>query len=110
MGAAEGFSSDATIPPQARSAEDGGRRKPPRSSARRRGAAPLELLAVKAKSAEVVTQMQQTIQGFIALASLSQPDNKDLQQLAQSVKVSAEGRVISFNVEIPVERAIQQIP
>jgi hypothetical protein len=106
VGAAEGFSSDATIPPQAQVLKmaDGGR------AVLGESADHLFLnIALKAKSAEVVTQMQQTIQGFIALASLTQPDNKDLQQLARAVRVSAEDRVISFNVEFPVDQAIQKM-
>ena len=52
-------------------------------------------LSLKAKASEVVTQMQQVVQGMIALASLSQTDNQDLQQLAQSAKVFAAGNIVS---------------
>jgi len=63
-------------------------------------------LSLKAKSAEVVTQMQQVIQGMIALASLSQPDNQDLQRLAQSAKVSAAGNIVTLNLGYPADQAV----
>jgi hypothetical protein len=64
-------------------------------------------LSLKAKSAEVVTQMQQVIQGMIALASLSQSDNQDLQQLAQSAKVSSTGQIVTLKLGYPAEQAVQ---
>jgi hypothetical protein len=63
-------------------------------------------LSLKAKSAEVVTQMQQVIQGMIALASLSQPDNQDLQQLAQSAKVSSAGNIVTLKLGYPADQAV----
>jgi hypothetical protein len=64
-------------------------------------------LALKAKSSEVMTQMQQVIQGTVALASLSQQENPDLMQLAQSVKVSGDDKMVTVGVEFPVEKAIR---
>jgi hypothetical protein len=66
-------------------------------------------LALKAKTSEVVTQMQQVIQGLIAMASLGKPDDKDVMQLVQSTKVSATDKVVSVSVEYPVDKAIQRI-
>jgi hypothetical protein len=63
-------------------------------------------LSLKAKSTEVVTQMQQVIQGMIALASLSQPDNKDLQALAQSAKVSSVGNIVTLKLGYPADQAV----
>jgi len=63
-------------------------------------------LSLKAKSSEVVTQIQQVIQGMIALASLSQPDNQDLQQLAQSAKVSSAGNIVTLKLGYPAEQAV----
>ena len=65
------------------------------------------ILALKAKSSEVMTQMQQVIQGTVALASLSQAENPDLMQLAQSVKVSGDDKMVTVGVEFPVEKAIR---
>jgi len=66
-------------------------------------------LSLKARASEVVTQMQQVIQGMIALASLSQTDNQDLQQLAQSAKVSTAGNVVNLQVGYPADKAIQMV-
>ena len=64
-------------------------------------------LSLKAKSTELVTQIQQVVQGMIALASLSQPDNQDLQQLAQSAKVSSSGNIVTLKLGYPADQAIQ---
>lgn len=106
LGMAEGFSSDAALPPQAKVLQmaDGG------CLVLGERADQLFLnLALKAKTAEVVTQMQQVIQGLVALATLSQPDNKDLMELTQSVKVSAADKVVSVSAEYPVDKAIQKL-
>ena len=106
LGMAEGFSSDTALPPQARVLQmaDGG------CLVLGERADQLFLnLALKAKTEEVVTQMQQVIQGLVALAALGQPDNKDLMQLTQSVKISAADKVVSVSAEYPVEKAIQKL-
>ena len=63
-------------------------------------------LALKGKSKEVVTQIQQVVQGMIALFSLGQPKNKDLSELMQSTKVSTSENVVSVGVEYPVQKAL----
>jgi hypothetical protein len=106
LGMAEGFSSDAALPPQAKILQmaDGG------CLVLGEKADQLFLnLALKAKTAEVVTQMQQVIQGLIALATLGQPDNKDLMELTQSVKVSTTDKVVSVSAEYPVDKAIEKL-
>ena len=106
LGVAEGFSADTVLPPQAKLLQlaDGGR------VVLGENADQLFLdLALKAKTSEVVTQMQQVIQGLIAMASLGKPDDKDIMQLVQSTKVSATDKVVSVNVEYPVEKALQRI-
>ena len=101
---AEGFNEDAPLPPQAKVLKmtEGAR------LILGENAGSLFLnLALKAKSSEVMTQMQQVIQGTVALASLSQPENPDLMQLAQSVKVSGDDKMVTVGVEFPVEKAIR---
>jgi hypothetical protein len=101
---AEGFNEDAALPPQAKVLKmtEGAR------LVLGENAASLFLnLALKAKSSEVMTQMQQVIQGTVALASLSQQENADLMQLAQSVKVSGDDKMVTVGVEFPVEKAIR---
>jgi hypothetical protein len=64
-------------------------------------------VSLKAKSADLVTQMQQVIQGMIALASLSQSDNQDLWQLTQSAKVSTAGNIVTLKLGYPADQAVQ---
>jgi len=101
---AEGFNEDAPLPPQAKVLKmtEGAR------LILGENAANLFLnLALKAKSSEVMTQMQQVIQGTVALASLSQQENPDLMELAKSVKVSGDDKMVTVGVEFPVEKAIR---
>jgi hypothetical protein len=60
----------------------------------------------KAKSSEVVTQMQQVVQGMVALASLTASDNEDIQLLTDSAKVSAAGNIVSLNLNFPADKAL----
>ena len=106
LGVAEAFNADVPIPPQANVLKmaDGGRLVLGENADR------LFLnVALKAKNSEVVTQIQQVIQGLVALASLSKTENKDLMQLAQSARVSADENLVSLNLEFPVERAIEKL-
>lgn len=106
LGVAEGFSADTVLPPQARLLQlaDGGR------VLLGENADQLYLnLALRAKTAEITTQMQQVIQGAIALSSLGQPENKDLTQLIQSVKISTDNKTVNLSLEFPVDKAIQQL-
>jgi hypothetical protein len=106
LGIAEAFNADVPIPPQANVLKmaDGGRVVLGENAGR------LFLnLALKAKNSEVVTQIQQVIQGLVALASLSKAENKDLMQLVQSAKVSADENMVSLTLEFPVERAIEKL-
>jgi hypothetical protein len=103
MGVAEGFSAGPELPPQAKLLQmaDGGRVVLGENSDR------IFLdLALRAKSTEVGTQMQQVIQGLIALSSLGQSENKDVAQMLDSIKVSTSGNVVSVSVEYPVESVI----
>jgi hypothetical protein len=106
LGVAEGFSADTVLPPQARLLQlaDGGR------VVLGENADQLYLnLALRAKNSEITTQMQQVIQGVIALSSLGQPENKDLTQLVQSVKTSTDNKTVNVSLEFPVEKALQQL-
>jgi len=106
LGMAEGFNSDAALPPQAKVLQmaDGGC-----LVLGERADLIFLNVALKAKTAEVVTQMQQVIQGLVALATLGQPDNKDLMQLTQSVKISTAEKVVNVSAEYPVEKAIEKL-
>ena len=106
VASAESFNSDATIPPQAQILKmaDGGQ-----VVLGERGDNLFLSISLRAKTSEVVTQMQQAIQGFLALISLSQQGNKDLLQLAQSAKVSADDNIVSLSVEFPADSAIEHL-
>lgn len=106
LGVAEGFSADTELPPQARLLQlaDGGRVVLGEDADQ-----VFVSMGLRAKSSEVVTQMQQVIQGVIAMGSLGQPDDKDLAQLVQSVKVTADKNVVNVSVEYPVEKVIQRL-
>jgi len=106
VASAEGFNEDAALPPQAKLLQmaDGGQ------LALGEDADQMVLnLALKAKTPEIVTQMQQVVQGLIAMVSLGQPENKDLAKLVQGIKVSATEKVVSVRVEYPVDKVIQQL-
>lgn len=64
---------------------------------------------LKTKSAEVGAQMQQVIQGLLALGALGQSSNQDLMRLIQSTKVTVNDRQVTINVELPVLTVVQKI-
>jgi hypothetical protein len=66
-------------------------------------------VSLKAKTTAVVTQMQQVIQGMIALASLAQSDNTNIQQLAESAKVTAKDDVVTLSLNFPADQATQML-
>jgi hypothetical protein len=66
-------------------------------------------LTLKAKSADSCKQMQQVVQGMIALVNLSQQENKDLMLLAQSASVTTEDRSVSLGLDYPVKEAIAKL-
>ena len=106
LGVAEGFSAGTTNLPQARILQmaDGGR------VVLGENAGQLFVnLALRAKTAEVVTEMQQVIQGIIALASLTKTDDKELSGMIQSMKVTASDKTVSVSAEYPVDKAIQKL-
>ncbi len=63
-------------------------------------------VSLKARSAEVVKQMQQVVQGMIALAALMHGTDEDIQQLTDSAKVSTAGDVVSINLSYPADKAL----
>jgi DNA-binding phage protein len=106
LGVADSFGSDAALPPQATVLRmaDGGRIVLGESADQ-----VFLNLALRAKDPETVTQMQQVIQGVIALSSLARPEDKDLAQLVQSIKVSASGHIVSLSAEYPVAGALERL-
>lgn len=66
-------------------------------------------LALRGKTPDAVTQMQQVMQGLIAIGSLSQPQDKDVAQLLNSVKVTTDDNNVNVRVAYPVDRAIDHL-
>lgn len=103
LAVAEGFQDNLHIPPEAKVLKqaDGAR-----IVLGERNSNVFLNLALKAKDSEVVTQIQQVVEGIVALGTLSQSENKELQQLVQSVKVVATDKVLSVNAAYPVDSLI----
>jgi hypothetical protein len=53
--------------------------------------------------------MQQVLQGLLALAALSQPENKDLAMLVQGVKISGSEKSVTLNLEVPAATVIAKV-
>lgn len=66
-------------------------------------------LALRAKDAEVTAQLQQVVQGMVALISLSQPDNQELNELARSLKVSTSENLVTVNLEYSSAKAWEKL-
>ena len=66
-------------------------------------------LALRGKTPEVTRQIQQVIEGMVALVSLGQPDNPDLVDLVKSTKVSAADQLITISVHYPVGKVIAKL-
>lgn len=66
-------------------------------------------LSVNTRDPESATQMQQVLQGLLALAALSQEQNKDLALLVQGAKVSGSERTVNVNLELPAETVIAKV-
>ncbi len=106
LAVAEGFNLGNNLPPQAKLLQvaDAGR------VALGESANEVFLsLALRAKTPDIVAQMQQVVQGLIAIGSLSQPQDKDLGRLLQSIKVSTADNIVNVRVDYPVDKAVEQL-
>ena len=105
LGVAEGFQEHLPIPPEAKVLKkaDGARLVVGESA----GNVSLSV-SLKVDDAEVLKQIQQVVEGTVALGSLSQSENKDLQQLVQSIKVTSSGKTLSVAGAYPAESLIAQ--
>ncbi len=103
---AEGFSEHAGLPTQAKVLQmtDGARVVLGEQAGR------LFLnLDLKARTTEVVTQIQQVIQGAAALFALGDLANKDVAELVRAIKVTANKKVVSIALDYPVAKAIAKL-
>jgi len=101
----EGFSNSG-LPPQARLLKlaDGGRLVIGENADR-----VFLDLALEAKTSEIVTQMQQVVQGLIAFGSLGQPENKDLAHVLQSIKVSTDKNIVNVTLDYPAADLVEEL-
>lgn len=106
MALAEGFNKDAEVPPQANVLKlaDGGRLAVGESDGKLR-----VQLTLNAKDQDVTQQIQQVVQGLLAIATLSLGDEPDLQQLIRDTKVSTNEKRVSLELAIPVATALKHI-
>ena len=106
VGLAEDFGRKASLPPKAavlKQAEGG------RLGVGERGDKVFATLALRTTTPEVAQQIQQVVQGLVALATLSQEQNPQLQELARGARVTAADRWVTIGIEVPVARAIEKI-
>ena len=106
VGAAEGFNLGANLPPQAKLLQVA---EAARVALGENATEVFLSLALRGKTPDVVRQMQQVVQGLIAVGSLSQPQDNELGRLLRSVKVSSAGNVLNVRVAYPVDQAIEQL-
>lgn len=66
-------------------------------------------LAVNAKDAASATQIQQVVQGLIAMAALSQGENQDLQKLVQGTKVSGKDKIVTVSIDVSSADVIAKV-
>lgn len=103
---AEGFQSSTKLPPQARglkNAESG------QLKAGEKADKVFVSLSLNTRDVESATQMQQVLQGLLALAALSQAENKDIAMLVQSAKVSGAEKTVTVSLSVPAETIIAKV-
>jgi hypothetical protein len=69
-------------------------------------------LALNAKDREAAAQIQQVAQGLVALAALSQTEDKDLQQLqvlAKGTKINTNDKLVTIDLEMPIKNVIARL-
>jgi hypothetical protein len=64
-------------------------------------------IALEAESAGTAQRVKKMVEGLIALAAEEKSDDKNIQLLADSAKVTAENKTVSAAFEFPVERFLE---
>lgn len=106
MAYAESFGESANVPPQAEVLKltDGGR-----IAIGEENQNLLVQLILRARSEEVTQQIQQVIQGLLALATLSLGEEPGLQSIIRATRVNVDGRKVKLDLTFPLEEAMKQI-
>lgn len=103
---AQGFNQEADIPPQAqvlRETEGG------RFVVGEQEKSLFLNLVFKGKDQEATTKIQQVLQGIVALISMSQQNNSELAELANTTKITSESRNVSITLSLPTAKAIEHM-
>ena len=66
-------------------------------------------LSLDARTVEAATQIQQMVQGLIALGNLQGEQNADLQKLSQAARVDAKEKEVTLALQLPVQDVITKI-
>jgi hypothetical protein len=106
LGVAEGLGQDVDLPPNAavlKKAEGG------RLVIGEKGDRVALSLDVKTGSPDVAQQIQQVVQGLLALGALSADQKPDLAALVQGASVTRSGATVSLAVELPVAKVLNKI-
>lgn len=103
---AESFSESADMPPQARVLKlaDGGRIAMGEDNQNL-----IIQLILRARSEEVTQQIQQVIQGLLALATLGLGEEPGIQKIIRATQVNVAGRQVKLDLIVPLEEAVKHI-
>lgn len=106
LAVAEGFNQKGPMPPEAKILQmaDGGRLALGEKADRL-----FVNVSLKGKNADVTRQIQNVIQGMVALVALSQSQNKELLELTQSLNVSSQDKFVTIGLEYPIGEAIKKL-
>ena len=103
---AEGFNDAMGLPPQAKIFQ---MTDAARLAFGERGDQAFVELNLLAKSNELIQQIQQVVQGMVALVSLSQMENPQLLELTRSLKVTAQEKMLLIKLEYPVAKIMNHL-
>ena len=106
LAVAEGFAREAPLPPKAailKNAQGG------RFLVGEIGDDVLLNLSVRAESPETAQQIQQVVQGLIALATLSSDQDRHLATLARKATVTTQENLVTVGAQIPVGDVLEKL-
>ncbi|HAM73309.1 MAG TPA: hypothetical protein DCM86_16875 [Verrucomicrobiales bacterium] len=106
VGLSDSFHQGLELPPQAQVLK---RTDGARLSLREAGDSLVAKLAIRAKAADVVEQLQQALQGLMAIASLGAGENPQVQQLLKGLKVDRQENEVGVAFQYPVSEVTRLI-
>ncbi len=104
--AADDLNKSKTLPPQAKifsKAENF------RAVLGERGGQLVLQLSLNAESAEAATQVRQLMEGLLAWVAMDKPEDKELQLLVKSARITVGARKVSAAFQYPVERLLKKM-